>query len=294
MSFYLIDDIEQGTIHWHDWRKGVIGASEAVIIMGENRWKGRQQLMDEKLGLLQPFSGNAATREGHLLEEHARFALEKKFKHKLNATIVQDEDEPFLAASLDAINSKNTQIYEIKCGVRTYETVANNRKVPSYYVAQIQHMLMVTQMESLIFAAYRPDQQLITFNVVRDEGYIRELRKKEIAFIRELQSRGHLVQTEFRGYYVGEIEPLEYLEKKREIVDSQESEWILIDGVFNFWDGKDFLEGEESGFYELGFFTHYWNGEKWILPKKIGTYEVEGEEIYWDGSTWEWELSKTT
>ena len=79
MSFFLIDDIEQGTAKWLKWRRGVIGASEAAIIMGENRWKGRQQLIDEKRGLVEPFKGNDFTREGNLNEPHARMALEKKF-----------------------------------------------------------------------------------------------------------------------------------------------------------------------------------------------------------------------
>ena len=130
MSFYLVDDIEQGTAKWLQWRRGVIGASEAAIIMGENRWKGRQQLIDEKRGLVEPFSGNDVTREGNLNEPHARAALERKYKEKLSPTIVQDMYEPFLAASLDAINSSKDQIYEIKCGARTYETVEISRKVP--------------------------------------------------------------------------------------------------------------------------------------------------------------------
>lgn len=88
----------------------------------------------------------------------------------LSPSIAQDVYEPFLAASLDAINTSNDQIYEIKCGVRTYEIVENSKKVPSYYVPQVQHMLMVTQMESLIFAAYRPQQKLITLEVFRNES----------------------------------------------------------------------------------------------------------------------------
>ena len=123
MSFYLIDDIEQGTEKWLEWRRGVIGASEAAIIMGDNRRKGRQRLLDEKLGLVEPFSGNDATREGNLYEPRARAVLAKKYKQKLTPTIVQDFHEPFLAASLDGINSSRDQIYEIKCGARTYETV---------------------------------------------------------------------------------------------------------------------------------------------------------------------------
>lgn len=36
MSFYLIDDIKQGTAKWLQWRRGVIGASEASIITEKN------------------------------------------------------------------------------------------------------------------------------------------------------------------------------------------------------------------------------------------------------------------
>jgi predicted phage-related endonuclease len=55
MSFYLIDDLEQGTAKWLQWRRGVIGASEAAIIMGENRWKVVTK--DEVVGLIDTFSG---------------------------------------------------------------------------------------------------------------------------------------------------------------------------------------------------------------------------------------------
>ena len=64
MSFYFIDDLEQGSTEWHAWRRGVIGASDAATIMGENPWASARRLMEEKLGLHRAFGGNAATREG--------------------------------------------------------------------------------------------------------------------------------------------------------------------------------------------------------------------------------------
>jgi putative phage-type endonuclease len=286
MAFYLVDDIEQGTAKWLQWRRGVIGASEAAIIMGENRWKGRQQLIDEKRGLIEPFSGNAATREGHLLERHARIALERKYKKKLSPTIVQDIHEPFLAASLDAINKSNNQVYEIKCGARTYETVENSRKVPSYYVAQIQHMLMVTQMDSLIFAAYRPQEPLITFEVFREDRYIRELRRKEKDFIKELESHGHKIQYEFRGYQVGETSNNPETPKKRAGKKALKPAWKIEAGLLKFWDGADYLEGEEPGLYELLGENHYWDGGEWCLPEEVGSYNLNGEEHFWNGDCW--------
>ena len=106
MSFYLIDDLEQGSAEWLDWRRGVIGASDAATIMGENPWASATKLLEEKLGLHQSFGGNAATREGHRLEEFARESLEKKYRHKIMPTVVQDSKDPFLAASLDGIDAR--------------------------------------------------------------------------------------------------------------------------------------------------------------------------------------------
>ena len=287
MSFYLIDDLEQGTAKWLQWRRGVIGASEAAIIMGENRWKGRQQLIDEKRGLVEPFKGNDVTREGQSLEEPARKALSKKYKEKLSPTIVQDIHEPFLAASLDAINTSNDQIYEIKCGARSYEMVEVSRKVPSYYVAQVQHMLMVTQMESLIFAAYRPNEPLITFEVFRSDSYIRELRRKEKDFIKELESHGHKIQYEFRGYQVGKTPNKAEVPKRRASKKTPKPAWKIEDGLLQFWDGTQYLVGKKRGFYELLGENHYWSGKEWWIPEEVGTYNLNGHESYWNGNSWE-------
>lgn len=202
MSFYLIDDLEQGSTEWHAWRRGVIGASDAPKIMGENPWGSRSSLISEKLGLTPEFQGNARTREGNNLEGFARRSLETKFKVKLKPTIVQDSKEPFLAASLDAICSEYENLYEIKAGMKAYEHTKLTRSVPDYYVGQLQHMLMITELEYLTYAVYRPEQPLLTISVYRDENYIKRLRKKEIEFVQELADRGHAVQYEFIGRLV--------------------------------------------------------------------------------------------
>ena len=202
MSFYLIDDLEQGSSEWHDWRKGVIGASDAPKIMGENPWGSRASLMSEKLGLTPEFQGNARTREGNNLEGFARRSLETKFKVKLKPTIVQDSKEPFFAASLDAICKDHANIFEIKAGVKAYEYTKMTKSVPDYYMGQLQHMLMVTEMESLTYAVYRPDKPLLSLAVYRNESYIKRLRNKEKEFVQELAERGHEFQYQFFGRLV--------------------------------------------------------------------------------------------
>lgn len=289
MSFYLVDDIEQGTDRWHKWRRGVIGASEAVIIMGENRWKGRQQLMDEKLGLVTPFSGNAATQRGHDLEPHARKALEKKFKVQIEPTIVQDSAHPFLAASLDGITAGRDQVYEIKCGVRAYEIVSETRRLPSYYVAQVQHMMMITQHDSLKFAAYSPGDPLVVLDVKRDENYIKRLRQRELDFVRELESRGHKLQYEFRGFRVGPESNSPAKTRIKSQSQTRDSGWILEEGHQRFWTGQEYLVGEDPGIYEVDGTSQYWDGEEWARPKKRGSYYLLGEKYYWDGHSWDYE-----
>jgi len=199
LSFYLINHIEQGTSEWLNWRKGVIGASDAPTIMGENPWKSPSYLLDEKLGNHKEWVGNEATREGSRLEDVARQKIAKEFKQKLSPAIVQDSKDPFLAASLDALSSKNTTIYEIKCGAKSYALTSSTDEVPSYYVAQLQHMLMVTQLDSLFYASYRPGEELIILEIYRDENYIKKLRKRETKFISDLVKLGHKVQKKFYG-----------------------------------------------------------------------------------------------
>ncbi len=197
--FYLISDLEQGTDAWRTWRRGVIGASEAPTIMGENPWASPRRLMEEKLGLHREFSGNAATREGNRLEIVARKELSAKHARKLRPVIIQDSEDAFLAASLDAMDSTNEHVYEIKCGVKAYEKTNLHRSVPGYYVGQVQHILMITGFDSLCFAAYRPDEPLVTIEVHRDDRYIKLLRKKETEFAQQLVQKSHKIQKKFVG-----------------------------------------------------------------------------------------------
>ena len=197
--YYEIKHLTQGTDNWRQWRKQVIGASDAPTIMSENRFGSIQNLLDEKLGLKPEFKGNAITREGHQLEEVARNLLIKQFGIQLKPTIVQDGKTPYLAASLDAINDEHNFVLEIKCGAKSYEIAQTSNPIPKYYYGQLQHILMITQLEEITYAAYRPYSKLITLKIKRDESYISRLRKMEEWFASELISRGHRMQSEFIG-----------------------------------------------------------------------------------------------
>jgi len=142
-------------------------------------------------------------------------------------------------------------------------------------------------MESLIFAAYRPHEPLITFEVFRNDSYIRELRRKEKDFIKELEGHGHKIQYEFCGYQVGKASGNSETPKRRVSKKTDKPAWKIEDGLLRFWDGSDYLEGEDPGLYELLGDNHYWNGEEWCIPEEVGTYDLNGDEGYWNGKNWE-------
>jgi putative phage-type endonuclease len=197
--YYENTELEQGTDEWRSWRKGVIGASEAPTVMRENRWSSPEYLLDEKLGIKKEFQGNDVTREGHLLEIEARNLLIRNFKVELKPTIVQDGKIPYLAASLDAITTSHSQVFEIKCGARAYSMVEEKGVIPSYYKGQLQHILMITQLDIITYVAYRPFSKLITLDVERDDAYIERMRSAEIDFAELLLSKGHKMQKKFVG-----------------------------------------------------------------------------------------------
>ena len=261
MGFYRNDFLEQGTASWHAWRRSVIGASEAKIIMGDRRFATKQTLIDEKLGLIAPFAGNAFTREGHALEILARNELCEIYGELISPAIVQDSRVPFLAASLDGITPKGEEIFEIKCGAADYERISNLKRVPSYHYAQIQHILMVTKHENMVFAAYRPDRKLIVIRIERDEAYIKKLRTKEIKFAQELIKMGHKIQRNFSGK---KIFPEKLTSRTPKLLERKKV-WEYIDGTLHFYDGKSHFTGTSRGHYLLGGDKYYWDGSNWVF-----------------------------
>ena len=202
MSFYLVEELEQGSDEWLAWRQGVIGASDAPVIMGDNPWSSPEYLIKRKLGVVEEFQGNAKTIEGKELEGKARVNLEREFKLKLSPVVVQDSREPFLAASLDGISKNYKKVFEIKSGAKAYEYTEQTGEVNNYYYAQLQHTLMVTEIEYITYALYRPSKKLLTLKIQRNDTYIKKLRKQEKEFVKQLRAAGHEIQHQFVGRLV--------------------------------------------------------------------------------------------
>ena len=188
---YKIVEFEQGTPAWLLWRSQGIGASDAPTIMGENPWKSAEQLLEEKCGNRETESNNAMAR-GSALEPLARNLFASTVGMSMEPACLQSLTVDWMRASVDGISADATRVVEIKCGESVYRKTSQSRHVPIYYYGQLQHILAVTNLESIDFWCYLPNRPEVHLVVPRDEKYIVRLLEAERSFwVQIVERRSH-------------------------------------------------------------------------------------------------------
>lgn len=156
-----LDNIEQGSQEWHDLRaKHIRTASRTPIVLGISPFGNIEKLAKEIKFNIFPFQ-NKAMQQGNDLEDTVRELVNKKFSDYFMPTVGINDN---YLASLDGINFDEDTIIEIKVSEKTFEEVKAG-KIPDYYMAQIQHQLMVFDMAKKAFLiAYSPSKEEIAIS----------------------------------------------------------------------------------------------------------------------------------
>jgi len=151
--------LEQGSNEWLEYRKSKIMATDISVILGNNPWKKKLELWEEKLGLRPPTQLNAAMKRGQDLEPEARKLASDFIGIDFEPCVYQSDKFPWLAASLDgiSINIKEPYVLEIKCPKEFTHVDATNDIIPGYYIDQIQTQLLVTGASICYYFSYRPE-----------------------------------------------------------------------------------------------------------------------------------------
>ncbi len=183
---FKIVNLEQGTQQWLNWRHSGIGASDASIIMGENRFKSPDELLHEKKHKVDT-KPNEKMRKGTALEPEARSLYQNNTKKAVQPICIQSNSYSWLIASLDGISNDYKSLVEIKCGKSAYRQAARGI-VPYYYFGQLQHQLMVTGLNSLDYWCYWPGEKGILINAKSDNSYIKRLFKQEEIFYQSMEN----------------------------------------------------------------------------------------------------------
>lgn len=130
---------------WLEWRKKGLGASDISVILGSNPFKSTYTLWEEKSGFGEDVPSNAAIEHGVKNEPIARNWINSFNSFFLKPLCVEDEDLPFIRASLDGYDEHHNILVEIKCPVREeiIDRAAENGSLPAYWIDQIQWQIMI-------------------------------------------------------------------------------------------------------------------------------------------------------
>ncbi|UKH48579.1 hypothetical protein [Vibrio phage vB_ValP_FGH] len=147
-------NVEQGSKEWHELRDQHMTASDAAAMMGESRYKGRQQLLKEKKGHKEQVNAakQALFDKGHAAEEAARELLEIEMLESFAPVVGAIElDGLKLLASLDGLSEDRQTVFEHKLWNETLAENVRNQVLEPTHFWQLEHQLLVSKAERVLF-----------------------------------------------------------------------------------------------------------------------------------------------
>jgi putative phage-type endonuclease len=164
-----------------------IGASDAPIIMGDSPWMTAKELLELKVGKRQDAAPNWAMRRGSTLEEPARELYMQKTGKRVSPQCFEHSRYAWKRASLDGLSDDGRFVLEIKCPGLADHASALHGRVPPKYLAQIQHLLAVSEADTCHYWSYR-DGRGVLLEVPADSRYMDRLHREEAAFWDRVQT----------------------------------------------------------------------------------------------------------
>jgi putative phage-type endonuclease len=238
-----IIELEQGSQEWLSWRKTVITATDASIILGNNPWDTPYRCWQRKLGLIEEKKSNEAMERGKRLEPEARAQFIERYGIEMNPVVVESTEFEFLGASLDGLSLLGNQLLEIKCGGSKLHEMASRGEIPAYYQDQMQHQLLVTRAEKCFYYSYDGTNG-ICIDVFPDPEYINKFMPKArefwrcVAFseppaLQDSDYKDMSSEPAWRGFATEYRKLNEQIKNLEEIKESYRKELIKLSGDQN-------------------------------------------------------------
>ena len=164
---------EQRSDEWYKLRGNMLTASDAGTALGVNPYESVNDLVLKKCGL-GTFKGNQATAHGNTYEDEARDMYSTRFNEEVwEIGLHVHRAYPWLGGSPDGITTSG-KLVEIKCPLTRKIT----NEVPIYYMAQVQLLLEVLNLDEAVFIQYKPSDvtwphpyEFTVTNVSRDREW---------------------------------------------------------------------------------------------------------------------------
>ncbi len=173
-------------------RLNYIGGTDAAAVLGLSRYKTPLGLWAEKTGAVKDKdkSGELAIKIGNRLEDVVAelFMEETGFKVQRVRDVQIHPEHPFLKAQIDRklVGTVELEILECKTASAFKTGEWEGDDIPSEYIIQVMHQLMVTGAQVGWIACLIGGNVKFTYKKIeRDEEMIAELMAKEIKFWNE-------------------------------------------------------------------------------------------------------------
>lgn len=188
--------LDQRSGDWLAWRAAGIGGSDAPAVVGLSPWTSRQSLLAQKRRVHQggphaPDRDSPAMHRGRLLEPRVREAYERLTGVDAPAVCGVHDSLPFVKASFDGYCAARRLALEIKCPNADDHRRALGGHVPTKYLPQVHHLLLVADAAELHYVSFndlsfRPQQHLAFVIVRRDHKLTELLAEAHVEFWAEV------------------------------------------------------------------------------------------------------------
>jgi putative phage-type endonuclease len=177
---------------WENWRRTGLTAEDTAILMGENPWHDKKELLERKCGILPPQQEpNQAMIQA---KAHRPVALETyRQEHPdlrgIAPANLENNVRPWLRAHVDLFHARTLHIAEVRCGQRAWAAAKDSPFPGKPYWAEAQHILAVTGLKFLHIYHHtgEPNQAPITLKVWRKDEYVSRMIGEAEKFLREIE-----------------------------------------------------------------------------------------------------------
>ena len=176
-----VNNIEQGTLKWLQWRRGGVTATDAAAINGTSKWHTRLDVWKDKTDTNLPEQTTSSAMEwGHRLEPLLRDKFAEVFETKVEPSeLFQNDARPWMLASLDgrAFVDGNEAIVECKTSHSREDWFddEDNEIIPSGYQTQALWQMMVTGIKTVYFSVLVNGSEWFYRVFIYDEDRAKEL-----------------------------------------------------------------------------------------------------------------------
>ncbi len=185
--------LDQRSADWHTWRAAGLGSSDAAKIAGLSPYGNAKKVWEAKIAILEGripehTPDNSAMARGRRLEPLIIGMYNDKYKARMVPVCVIHDTLDWCRASLDGYDARLDRVIEIKAPGHDDHEGALDGLVPTKYLPQLYHQMLVTGCKEIDYVSYSDYFPLANmFAVVRLE------RGKELENIQAIEE----METEF-------------------------------------------------------------------------------------------------